>query len=179
MIKPMVFLIIPVMFILIQLASRYEYRPLYVGDSAIVTVKHSEYTSNEKVVLNTTLAIEIETPALNIADYREINWRIKAIKEGEWNLTFQYGDQVETKKIVIGTKLTQIPNHRFKAGFFDILLNPADPSIPQDSFLEEIEIIYPERRLYIGGWHVHWLTLFILVSFISGFLFKNIFKVEI
>ena len=82
--KPMLFMIIPVVVILIQLDGWFGYRPLKPGESAIVSVKLSG--NDRKALSDLTVdadnGLTVETPPLRIPMENEVDWRIRAMSPG-------------------------------------------------------------------------------------------------
>ena len=64
-------------------------------------------------------------------------------------------------------------------GFLDRLLYSAEPSIPEDSVFESIEVFYPARSTPICGLDVHWLITLLVLSIVFALIFKPILKVNI
>jgi len=177
--KPMLILMIPVIFILIQLAARYENRPLNVNESVILSVATSSSENLRNIALQTPEEIEIETPPLRVPSKNEINWRIKPHKGGEWKLKITKDQNVVEKRIIVGNTFTSLSEKRLKGFSFAGILYPAESLLPSDSFAKEIYLRYPKRELDVFGMNIHWLILFFGLSMVSGFALKGVFKVEI
>ncbi len=180
--KPMLILMIPVIFILIQLAARYENRPLNVNERAIISVVVSSPENLRDIVLQTPNQIEVETPPLRVINKNEINWRIKPLKQGEWKLKILKDGNaagVVEKRIIVGDTFTSLSVKRLRGSSLAGILYPAESLLPSDSFTKEIYLRYPKQELTVFGLHIHWLILFFGLSIISGFALKGVFKVEV
>ena len=181
--KPMLFMMIPLVLILIQLESWYGHRPLKPDESAIVSLKlHEGSHSFSDIKLTAGGGITVETPPLRIPDQNEIDWRIRARETGDQYLTFNVpGEEIRQKVIVSEKGLVQVSPlaSASASGFTDALLNPALRSLPGDSPVAEIRIDYPAMSIEIFKWHVHWLVIVFVLSIIFGFALKGMFRVEI
>lgn len=181
--KPMLFMMIPLVLILIQLESWYGHRPLKPDESAIVSVKlHEGGHSLSDIKLTAGDGIMVETPPLRIPDQNEIDWRIRARETGDQYLTFNVpGEEIRQKVIVSEKGLVQVSPlaSASASGFTDALLNPALRSLPGDSPVEQIRIDYPAMSIEIYKWHVHWLVIVFVLSIVFGFALKGLFRVEI
>ena len=127
--KPMLFMMIPLVLILIQLESWYGHRPLKPDESAIVSLKLRDggHTLSD-VTLTAGEGITVETPPLRIPDQNEIDWRIRAQETGDQDLTFNVsGEEIRQKVIVSEKGLVQVSPlaSASASGFTDTLLNPA------------------------------------------------------
>ena len=177
--KPMLVLMVPVLLILIQVASRYEFRPLRVGEKAIVTVTFTEDAEPMDIILDGEGPISVETAPLRIIDKNQISWRIRAVQEGDFFLRLSHKDNDVTKRIWVGSNRTQLASHRVKVYSIFGMLYPAETVLPGDSFLKDIHIHYPKRTLSLAGLDVHWLVIFFFFSLIAGVALKGVFGVEI
>jgi uncharacterized membrane protein (DUF106 family) len=178
-IKPLLILMIPVLLVIFQLASRYEFRPLKIGERAIVEVTVAQDVPLTDVHLDSLPAIEIETSPLRILGENQISWRIRAVKEGIWTLRFRHGDRTVSKQLVIGEDWKKMAAHRVRGNSLRAMLFPAESVIPTDDFLKDIHVQYPQRDLVFAGVRIHWFIFFFIASILTGFIFKPVFKVEI
>ena len=181
--KPMLFMMIPLVLILIQLESWYGHRPLKPDESAIVSLKLREggHTLSD-ITLTAGKGVIVETPPLRIPDQNEIDWRIRARETGDQDLTFNVpGEEIRQKVIVSEKGLVQVSPlaSASASGFTDTLLNPALRHLPGDSQVEQIKIDYPAMSIEIYKWHVHWLVIVFVLSIVFGFALKGLFRVEI
>lgn len=178
-VKPMFILMIPTILILIQLASWYEFRPLRVGESAILSLKLKKGVNLDEIQIKIPEGVVIETPPLRILQKNEIDWRIKGVKNGEWELKFQKETQSFSKSLFIGDGFEKLAPYRTKGNSLAGFLYPVETTLPADSFIEEISVNYPHRELTLWGWKIDWLIVFLAVSIIAGFSMKGVFKVQI
>lgn len=181
--KPMLFMIVPVVFILIQMDGWYGSRPLKPGEAAIVSLKVSDKGSNmlNDISLEVTKGLTVETLPLRIMREREVDWRIKANEPGEHYLIFNVaGEKLRKKVVVFNDKLIRISPRTVNAKIFgDVIINPGEKPITKKSIVEMIEVEYPSRSIAVLGWNLHWLIVFCIVSIVAGFALKNLFGVEI
>ena len=179
--KPMLFMIIPVVIILIQLDGWFGYRPLKPGESAIVSVKLSgnDRRALSGVTVDADNGLTVETPPLRIPMEKEVNWRIRANEPGDHKLSFTVDGSTLEKRITVTEGQMDRVNRVVASGFWDSLLYPANESIGKNPVMEKIEVNYPSRSIEIFGWPVHWLVVFFVLSIVFGYAFKGFFKVEI
>lgn len=181
-VRPMLVMIIPVLLILVQVNLWFGARPLAPGETALVKVKLAPGRAplSEDIALEAPAGIEVETPALRIEEDREIDWRLRARAEGEYDLTLKVGGTAVTKSVKVGgRRLVRVANLRPGPAFLDRVFNPAEPPLPKALGLESIEVIHPERSLPLFGLRLHWLVAYFALSIVFGFALKGVFKVEI
>lgn len=183
-IKPMLVMIIPVLLILAQLSVWFDKAPLRIGERAIVKVKLAKGQGSAaagavEASLVAPAGVAVETPPLRIEEEGEVNWRIKAEASGRHLLIVGIGGKEISKLLVVGgPALSKVPASRVR-GFGDELLHPGEKSLPRDSPIKAVEILYPSPRLEFLGIRFHWLVAFFVLSAIFGFALKGVFKVEI
>jgi uncharacterized membrane protein (DUF106 family) len=181
MVFPFVVIFIPVIIILIQTSYRYELRPLKPGEPALVKaiLKPEAAESLFSVLLQPDKNISIETPALRIPLRNEINWRLSASKEGNYQLTIGIAGVQYRKSLKVGDQLTTISTKRTGTSFFSQLLHHEETTLPENAPLNSLQIIYPERTLEFIGFKFHWVVWFLLLSIVFSFALKSAFKVEL
>ena len=101
---PMAVMTVPFILVVIQVESRYGFRSLSAGESAIfaVTVDGDEPVSQLDVALSLPAGLTQDTPALRIDTTGEILWRIRADKPGEHRIGIRIGGKELTKRAVVG-----------------------------------------------------------------------------
>ncbi len=180
--KPMLILMGPVIFIIIQLHLHYHSRPLGKDAKTLVTVRFLETTLPEdpsKISLQVPDGITLETPGVWVPSEREISWRIRADREGTHKLGVQSkGHEVE-KELLVGSGWGSVSPARFGERFFDLLLYPKEPPIDPDSGIESIEVIYPRLDIRFLGVGVDWLVAFFVLSIAFGFATKGFMGVQV
>jgi len=179
--KPLLVIVVPVMLILIQLNFRYEYRSLNPDESVLVKLCLNDHKNFDdlNVSLNVPTEIEVETPVLRIKDQKEFDWRIKVKAPGQHEIIALVGDEKVKKSIKVSQNIPMLSSIKVYPEFFKMLFNPAETPLPKESNVESIEVKYPHRQLKVFNQNVHWLVIFFIISIISAFGLKGVFKVEI
>ena len=181
-VKPLLFMIIPVILVLIQVNFWFGYSSLKPGEPVILKVNlENNYNPLEvDLKIAPSSGISIETPPLRIEEENEINWRISPLKKGVYNLEIYIDGQKVSKQVSVAQRsLSKISPKKLKGSFFDILFFPLETPIKKSSPIKSIEILYPDKGLLLLGINFHWLIAFFGLSIILGFTFKGVFGVEI
>jgi len=180
--KPMLVMMIPVLLILVQLNLWFGSLSLSAGQAAIVKVKLKEGTSplRTDIRLEAPEGVDVETPALRLEESREIDWRLRAEKNGLHVLAFHWGAETFTKSLGVGQyRLSRVPAVKPGPGFFAVMANPGEKPLAANLPVESVEVAYFPQRLSVFGLHLHWLGAFLVLSIVFGFAFKGVFKVDI
>ncbi|MBI3413711.1 MAG: hypothetical protein HY043_00090 [Verrucomicrobia bacterium] len=181
-IVPMLILMAPTVIILIQLNLHYGFRPLRVGETALVKVKlrdASAVAAGTSLTLRAPESLRVETPGVRVPDLKEICWRVRGVQDGRFDLIVSDGKDSMTKQFAVGGRLEGVSPIRTGEDWLSCLLNPGEAPIPVQSAIESIEIRYPALDILILGKRTNWLILFLILSLVLGFAFKGVLGVKI
>jgi hypothetical protein len=93
-------------------------------------------------------------------------------------LNFQVGGQTYDKEFAVGDGIMRVSTLRPGWQLRDVLENPAEKPFDTDSPVQSIEIAYPKRPSWVDGSNT-WVWYWLIVSMISAFCFKGVFKVSV
>ncbi len=181
--SPVLVMLIPLLFLLTQLALRYEHRPLKVGEASVVELQLTEeaWISHQNAKLETNDQIAIETEALRDESAHTVYWRIKPKSTGASNLRWQLGSTDIEKEVVVAegsSKLEKVSRRRAGPSIFDRLLHPGESAFDKSSPVSAIEIHYPRRATPVLGWRVPWWLTFLVVSIVFALVMQPVFNVR-
>ncbi len=179
--KPMIFMIIPLGLFLIQLDSLYGHKPLVPNESTIVSLKLSDNTKMpENISVKSDGGLTVETPPLKMGQDRHVDWRIRADKIGEHDLTFKVENQEYQKKVVVGNQgIMRITPTVSTPNFWNNLLYPGGKLLAKGGAVEEINVDYKRNSIDVYKWKLDWLVVIFGLSIVFAFGMKGLFKVEI
>jgi len=179
-IVPILVMAVPVLLLITQLALWYQHRPLHGGEDAVVTVKLGGSTEAPwpDVRLEPTDALEVKTGPVRVQSKREICWDVVARQPGYHRLVFGVDGQVYHKEFAVGDGFMRVSAQRPGRALKDVAENPAEKPFGQDSPVQAIEVAYPMRASWTSGTD-KWVYYWFIVSFVSAFCFKGVFKVNI
>ncbi len=184
--RPLLFIFIPVMLILVMLGARYEHRPFRAGERAIVAVRVSDpaWATGERVTLTGTDGVEVSSAPLRIPATSEIDWEIRAQTPGRHSVTLQTPAGAVTKQVLVeadgAASLTPMAAGRGPAFSSRFLEAPVEAPLAASSGLRSIDVLgWPKRELRILGLKVNWLVGFFIISLVAGFAVKDLFGIEV
>lgn len=181
--RPLVFLFIPVLVIMVQLGIRYADEPLMPGDKAVVSVKLREGTvpSATRLALVAPKGVRVVSPALRIDAKGEVDWEIRAEDPGQYQLALETPGGTVHKSLDVGPerKIGKVGAVKARANSWSAFLYPSEPPVPSDSVIESIRVTYPHRELRFFGLTVNWLVAFFIISVAAGFALKGVFGIEV
>jgi len=179
---PMMILMVPTIIILIQLNLHYGSRPLRVGEQTLVKVKLRDLSAlarGAEISLEAPANLKIETQGVRIEEMKEVCWRVRGALPGRFDLIVSDGNVSVKKNAAVGGPWEGVSSVRTGAHWLTSLLYPGEAPIPSHSTIASIEIVYPELDIFILGWRIDWLILFLVLSLGLGYAFKGVLGVQI
>ena len=171
---PMLWMIVPLLFVIAQLQFHYGYRGLRPGEDFIVKARLKEDPpSRPAASLQAPPGIEVATPAVWIPSERELAWRLRAREWGDYELKLRLGGQEYSKTAQVSKQVRRRSPERLTPGFWNELLYPAEPPLPKESSVASIALAYPEDAVSIFGWQVNWLVAFFVLSVAFAFALRG------
>ncbi|MCC9608029.1 hypothetical protein LOC69_19345 [Blastopirellula sp. JC733] len=176
---PMLVMIVPTCLLLSQLALWYQARPLYAGETAIVTVQGAANPAViEQLQLSDSSAYRLAKGPVRVPEQQMACWEIEAVEPGRHELKFALGEDQIAKELAIGDGLMPVSLTRPASDWTDLLLHPREAPFSADSPVQSIAIDYPERSSWTYGTHT-WLIAWFLVSMLAAFAAKPLLNVNI
>ncbi len=190
-IKPMIIMFIPFVLLMSQIGYHYEFRPFHPGERihVVATLKPGLDDAallgpGSTLKLPEGLSADRFDPCRAIP-IRTADWRLTADRPGAFPLVFGQGS--DTLELVVHVS---DPAQTDADGFvrvsavrggtvLDRVLYSADPSIPESSIYESIQVRYQHRTTPILGYKVHWLLSLFVLSIVFALVFKPFMKVHI
>jgi hypothetical protein len=170
--KPLALMLVPLVVILVQLDQRLGIAPAAPGRDILLKAKLAEGVSVDEVELRLPEGVAATAPALRIAEEREVDWRLRAARGGEFAVEVVARNAPYAKQIVAGSGLTAAESVRAR-GLWGYFLHPGEPPLPGSGPLESIAVNYAARDVSVFGWRMHWLIPFLVFSILVGYVIKG------
>jgi hypothetical protein len=184
---PLAVMFLPVMVFLINCEYRFHYRQFNQGEvfliKARVNSQVSDWMNAVKPDLPDTLAMD--APPLRIEgrddkgnEFREIDFRVKVLKNGFYEMNLGAGKDITRLMIMADNsaqfRLAPYIGKKFSENFW----NPGYSQFPIGAGIDRVEVSYPRSDLDFFGWKTWWVWPFIILMFVFAFALKPIIKVE-
>lgn len=170
----------PVVILLIQTGTWLGSYPLRPGEEAVAKVRLREGdVMSREIDITVSDNLAVETPVVRIPGKFEINWRIRALREGRAWLEISVDGESFRKEVVVGSGIEQVSDRRVAGGSWAAIANPTEPPLPKDNGVESIEVAYVSRDYRVGGLRFNWLFAFIALTLVVGFVFRKPLRVEL
>ena len=179
MIPPLLVMIVPMILVCTQMAGRHEWRPLRVGERAVLTISLKPDAPYSALDITARLPSGVTMDhRVRATEPRKVSWYVQASQPGRHTLTFPVGGQDITKELVVGDGFERVSPKRHNGGFADSLLYPCEAPIAADSLVESISVALPPLDSWFYGsfWWIIWL---LALSIIIALIFKPFLKVKL
>ena len=172
---PMLWMIVPFIFVIAQLQFQYGYDGLEIGRSVLLTahLRTAGEHHPEAAKLEAPDAIRAETEAVWFPAANDLMWRITPQAPGDHEVRLHIGGQTFTKSLHVSSRVARRSPSRLEAGLVNQILYPAEPPLPADAPVTAITVSYPERDIHVFGWGMNWLVVFFVLSIVFAFALRK------
>jgi hypothetical protein len=178
--KPILFLIVPVVIVVIQADARFSRVHLKPGDVTILELSLRDGVN--PLEMDVSLAggsgYQLDARPVRVADPPEVNWRLHVASAGMHDLAVAVGSERFALPLVAQARHGCIAHTREASSFWEPLIHPG-ASIPSDSPIAGFRLQYASSSHPLLFWHTHWLVVLLFYSLLGALIAKFVFKVEI
>ena len=174
---PLSIMIAPIVLLLIQIESRYAFRPLHPDETTLVEValQAGAPPGELEATLLLPSGLVCETPALRIEDERKVLWRVRARRPGEYDMRIRIGDQEVAKKVLVASAGAPSPAI-YRTNDVRTLAYPLERPLPPESIVSSVHLTYPRSLGEFAGLSSASWTWF-LATLVFGYALRGLFGV--
>jgi uncharacterized membrane protein (DUF106 family) len=182
--KPMVWILPPVVLIMVHLHGFYGFRAIESGEEAILTVTVLE-TEGQRPAVDLELpdGLAPATPGVWAPELEQMAWRLRAEADGDYEVVIRHADSEIRKSVVVGRGITRLSPERPDPGFLGQLEWPSEPPVRPESGFGTITLTYPEATLSFLGLTMDsqwaWMILFFVLTMVIALALKKPLGVEL
>ncbi|MBI2822888.1 MAG: hypothetical protein HYX74_11760 [Acidobacteria bacterium] len=177
--RPLGVLALPMGLFLIQLDLRFASTPLPSQKDFLLKARLVDAASADRIDLRLPDGLTLSAPPLWIPAEREIDWRVRARRAGDFVARVAVGDRIYAKEVRAGSRLVSLAETRRRGGWLESLWRPGEAPLPDQGALESIELDYPPRSFRFLGFDAHWIFPFLVFSLAAVWLLKGLLRAEI
>jgi len=177
--KPLFFVIVPMTFLIVQLDRYLGSEPFSTGRAFLVQARVNNSDALNHASLQLPDGLTTTAPPVHVPAENEVAWRVVAAREGDYLINVQVADQQFAKRVTVGSGLPRLSSVRLRGRLWERIFLSAEPALPENRFVEAIDVQYPSRDIAFLGFEWNWIWLFFVLSIAAGFLFKSILGIEI
>jgi hypothetical protein len=177
--KPLAILLLPLVILMVQLDLRFSRMPVQPHDSFILKAKLAGPGALDSDSLRLPQGLTLTAPPVNVPALKEVDWRIRAEACGVFSPAVVVAGQTFAKQVVVSNEITALPAERAPAGVVEWFLNPVEQPLPRGGPLRSLQVNYAPRSIDLGYFATNWLVFFLVVSLVSGLIFKVVLGIEL
>ncbi len=174
-------LIIPMVFTMAQLDSRFNLRPFERGETTVLSVTLADDASItlDQISLETPPSITVEAGPVRDEVSGAVAWRLRAEDRGTHTVRLLDGTtEIGSRELVVGDDLTRLAKSS-KRNWLHGVLKPGAPTLRNDGPLDEVTLRLPQRHTKYLGVEMHWMVAFMVFSLLAGLALKDVLRVSI
>jgi hypothetical protein len=176
---PVLYVSIPLIFLMMQVDRYLGYSPIAIGQSFLVKARLVDSNALDQASLRLPSGLSLTAPAVHVPAANEIVWRVIPQEPGKRDLQIDVGSDSLLKSLEVSGGIKRISPTRLKDKWRERTFVSGEDALPSDSPVQSISINYPERTIAFAWLEWNWIWLFFVLSLIFGFLFKTILRIEI
>ena len=189
---PMLWMLLPLVLVIAHLQFHYGYRGLKPGETALLKVELGDGwkdSARPSLTLEVPEGLRAQQPPVWIPSLKEMIWRITAERGDDYDLKVNLAGKSYTKAVRVSDSVVRLSPVRSASGFIKVkgvpfslpsqLVYPAEAPLPKSGPIKSITLRYPDGRVGILGFQVHWMVVFFILSILFSFVLRNRLKVTI
>lgn len=187
--KPMIWILPPLILLMVHLHAFYGFRALQPGDETLVSVEMGDgwrspgESGDPPVSLDAPPGIRLDTPAVWVPSLNEVSWRLVAEAPGTYELRFAAGGQNVSKSLTVSDRVVRLSPTRPDRSFLGQLEWPSEPPIPRSAPIRAIHVAYPTAGFGVFGWFLDsqyaWMVVFFVLTMVIAVALKGRMGVEL
>jgi uncharacterized membrane protein (DUF106 family) len=183
--KPMIWILPPLVLLMVHLHGFYGFRGFEPGDSALLQVELNDGWQNTAAGGRPDLRLEVppglrlETPAMWVPALGEVNWRIASDDWGDYVLRFSVGQGDVSKSVRVTDRVVRLSPIRPSTNLIDQLEWPSELPLAASSPIRSISVAYPDQSVLGWEWRYAWMVVFFALTMVIAVALKNRFGVEL
>lgn len=168
--KPMIFILPPLVLVMVQLHQFYGFSGLEPGGTTLLTVNLDEDTVQPgvrpDVELELPAGLRAETEGVWVPALSELSWRLAADAAGEYEVQIVIAGVRYSKSLGVTDRVTRLSPERPSRTLIDQLEWPSEPPLDSDGPVRSITVAYPDGSMKIAVWEWNWAFAWMVVFFV-------------
>jgi uncharacterized membrane protein (DUF106 family) len=184
--KPMLFILPPLVLVMVQLHQFYGFRALQPGERTLMNVRldpAAAVGARPDVALHLPEAIEVVNGPIWAPALNELSWQLGVTAEGDHDLALTVAGQEVHKTLRSAESIARLSPERPPRSLLAQLEWPSEKPLPDESPVRSITIAYPEGSVSIMGaefqWSFAWMVLFFILTMVVALVLRKPMGIEL
>ncbi len=177
--RPLLVLTVPLLLLFVQMEAHFGRMPLEPGQDFLLRATFENPGSLDQAMLRLPAGLAMTAPPVRIPPDREVDWRLRAERPGQYDARVAVAGTEIVKKVVVGGSLARVDVERARGGIWQQILNPGEALLPQAGPLDRIEVQYSPRVFRLRTWEMDWIVPFLAITLIAALALKGFLRTEL
>jgi len=181
--KPMLFILPPLVLLMVQLHAFYGFRSPRPDESLVLTARFEPAVARPAAELDLPDGVVADTPGVWAPDRGELTWRLRVVAPGRHELRLHLGDAVFSKTVTASDRVVRLSPVRPDTSFLAQLEWPSEPPLPATGPLHELDLDYPDARFemwpFSSDWRYAWMVAFFVLTMLVAVALRRPLGVEL
>ncbi len=185
--KPMIFILPPLVLVMVQLHQFYGFRGLQPGEEVLLTVQLEDDAvapgHRPEISLETPTGLHTEMAAVWVPSLAQISWLIGVDDPGDYELLIGIDGDVVTKTLRATDLIERLSPERPPPTFIDQLEWPSEKPTDRNGPVRSLTLAYPDATVSILGWDIEWrwawMVLFFVLTMVVALILRKPMGVEL
>jgi uncharacterized membrane protein (DUF106 family) len=168
--KPMIFILPPLVLVMVQLHQFYGFRGLQPGDEVLLTVQldPESVTTGERpeFALETPPGLHATMGPVWVPSLAQVSWRIGVDDWGDWEALVSVDGNSYGKDIRATEQLVRLSPERPPRSFVGQLEWPSEQPFERRDSVQSMTLGYADGAVPILGWSFEWAFAWMVVFFV-------------
>ncbi len=166
--KPMIFILPPLVLVMVQLHQFYGFRGLQPGDEVLLTVQLGQQEAGQRpdFTLETPDGMREAMEPVWIPSLAQITWRLAVEDWGDWQLAINIDGERYEKTVRATEDLIRLSPERPPRTFIGQLEWPSEPPFEAIDRVQSVTVGYADGSVGVLGWQFEWAFAWMVVFFI-------------
>jgi hypothetical protein len=176
---PFLIAILPITFLIVQLDRYFGWLPLRPAQTFLVEARLEDPAALNEATLQLPPELSSTAPAVHAAKDREIVWRVRAERAGQYDIGIAAAGHTVSKQVTVSPGLARISPVRLSGHFWERMFSSGEAALADGSPVQSITVSYPPRVIHFAWMEWNWIVLFFVVSLIAGFIAKSALGIQV
>jgi len=149
--KPLLFVIVPITFLIVQVDRYLGSVPLSAGQTFLIKARIDDPDLLKEASLQLPNGLASTAPPVHEPTENKIAWRLVAERAGEYAVNLQVADQLFAKRVIVGSGMPRLSTVRLRGKYWERFFVSAEPALPANKSVEAIGVQYPARDIAFAG----------------------------
>jgi uncharacterized membrane protein (DUF106 family) len=168
--KPMIYILPPLVLVMVQLHQFYGFRGLQPGDEVLLTVQLDpdsiEQGQRPEFALETPPGLYATMGPVWVPSLAQVSWQIGIDDWGDWEALVKVDGTAFGKSIRATEKLIRLSPERPPRSFVDQLEWPSEQPFERGESVQSMTLGYADGAVSILGWDFEWAFAWMVVFFV-------------